>query len=180
MGLKRNITDLAETFLSSIIIILTLYIFIASVEVVWGASMEPNFHTGERIMVEKITEKFRSLERGDVVVFIPPGEEDKHFIKRVVGLPGDVVKIYDCKIYISRDGQKFVLQETYLDPNTCTTGGTEIEEGKSVRIEDNEYLLLGDNRSYSLDSRMLGLVGKNRILGRVIFRFLASITVWIR
>lgn len=171
MKYKESLTDFAETVVCSLVVILLLYIFIASVEVVWGESMEPNFHTGERILVEKISENFRSLERGDVVVFVPVTEEDKHLIKRVVGIPGDIVKIFECKIYVSRDGQKFELSESYLLPDTCTNGGSYVQEGRSLRLQNNQYMLLGDNRENSLDSRMLGIVDKSRIVGRVIFRF---------
>ena len=171
MRIKGVIIEYIETFLVSLLIIFILYIFIASVEVVWGPSMEPNFHTGERILVEKITKGFRTLQRGDVVVFIPPNDTSKHYIKRVIGLPGDVVEVFNCNIYISRDNNLFKLEESYLNPDTCTEGGDILQEGKARRIGDNEYMLLGDNRVESLDSRMLGFIDKKSILGRVVFRF---------
>lgn len=168
---KSIILELAETFITSLVIILALYAFIASVEVVWGASMEPNFYTGERILVEKITKNFETYQRGDVVVLIPPGDESKHYIKRIIGLPGDYFKVYDCKVYISRDGQKFVLQEPYLDSQACTSGGTVIQDGRMIKVPDKQYVAFGDNRNSSVDSRYLGMITKDRIIGRVIFRF---------
>ncbi|MBU1132895.1 MAG: signal peptidase I [Patescibacteria group bacterium] len=171
MKLKNFLLELTETFLTSLVVILLLYVLVASVEVVYGASMEPNFHSGERILVDKITKRIKGFERGEVVVFFPPGDDSKHYVKRVIGIPGDIIKIVDCKILISRDGEKFKLDETYLSNDVCTAGSSVVKEGRSLRIEDGKYLLLGDNRNASLDSRVLGLVEEKKIIGRVIFRF---------
>ncbi len=102
-------------------------------EVVWGASMEPNFYTGERILVEKITKHFQEYERGEVVVLHPPGSDNIDYIKRIIGIPGDIVKILDCKIYISRDGSKFELQEDYIYNGICTADGSKIKAGRSLK-----------------------------------------------
>lgn len=171
MNVKRYILETVETIVTSIIVLLVLYTTVALPEMVWGSSMEPNFETKERILVERVTKIFdKTFERGEVVVFKPEGSS-KHLIKRVVGIPGDVFKILDCKIYISREGDRFVLDEYYLSEDTCTIGGSELMEGRSIRIEDGEYIVLGDNREVSLDSRMLGLISKDDIVGRVVFRF---------
>ncbi|OGC48716.1 signal peptidase I, partial [candidate division WWE3 bacterium RBG_16_37_10] len=82
------------------VVILVLYMWVALPEQVWGASMEPNFYTGERVLVEKVTKHFSDYERGDVVVLHPPENDSIDYIKRVVGLPGEMVKIWDCKIYV--------------------------------------------------------------------------------
>ena len=171
MKIKSFLFELAETFLTSLIVILTLYVLVASIEVVWGASMEPNFHSGERILVDKITKYLKDYKRGEVVVFYPPNDDSKHYIKRVVGIPGDIIKIIDCKVLISRDGKKFELEEVYLAEDVCTAGSSLIKEGRSLKIKEGQYLLLGDNRGASLDSRVLGLVDRERVIGRVIFIF---------
>ncbi|HAI95274.1 TPA: signal peptidase I [candidate division WWE3 bacterium] len=172
MNIKRHFYEIAESFLTSLVVVLVLYITIGSVEVVWGASMEPNFETGERILVDKITRNFRDYERGEVVVLVPPTEDSKHFIKRVVGLPGDIIKVFECKIYIYRDGSQFTLDEEYLGSNGCTIGGNEfLQEGRSVEIKDGYYVVMGDNRRNSLDSRVFGMVKASDIVGRVVFRF---------
>ena len=165
------ITETIETLVVSFIVIMGIYGFIAMPEVVWGASMEPNFYTGERILVEKITKHFQEYERGEVVVFHPPGSDDIDYIKRIIGVPGDIVKILDCKIYISRDGSKFELQEDYIYDGICTAGGTKVKAGRSLKIEEGQYLVLGDNRDQSLDSRTFGFIDEERIVGRVVFRF---------
>ena len=109
MKIKNFILEIIETVLVSGAVILAIYYFIASVEVVWGPSMEPNFHSGERILVDRITRKLSPLKRGDVVVFYPPNDDSKHYIKRVVGIPGDIFKIINCEVVISRDGKHYVL-----------------------------------------------------------------------
>lgn len=171
MKIKNFIFEILETFLSSFVVIMVLYALIASVEVVYGASMEPNFHSGERILVDRISKYIFDFKRGEVVVFFPPGDDTKHYIKRVIGLPGDIVKILDCKVMVSRDGEHYEIEETYLSDGECTSGGLIVKEGRSLKLNEEEYLLLGDNRDESLDSRVLGLVKKDRLIGRVVFRF---------
>ena len=171
MSLKNIIFEFFETILVSLAIILVLYATVASVEVVWGASMEPNFHTGERILVEKLTKHFTGYERGQVVVLTPPTDPNKHYLKRIIGLPGEIVKILDCKVYISKDGNKFYLNENYLDPIDCTRGGDALLDGRALKIDEDSYMVLGDNRDVSVDSRVFGFVKESRIIGKVIFRF---------
>jgi signal peptidase I len=171
MKIKELILEFAEALISSMVIVLVLYIFIASVEVVSGPSMEPTFHSGERILVDRISKIFVPLKRGEIVVFLPPGDNERHFIKRVIGIPGDVFKVIDCGVVISRDGQKYQLEEDYLNSNTCTAGGSAIKEGRALRLDSDQYAFLGDNRTESLDSRTIGFIDKSRVIGRVIFRF---------
>lgn len=168
---KNTILELIETAITSAVVILVIYATIAMPEQVQGASMEPNFYSGERILVEKITKYFKDFQTGEVVVLHPPGNNNVDFIKRVVAVPGDIVKIYNCKVYINRNGQKYVLDEPYLSQDTCTSAGARLKEGRSIQLSDQEYLVLGDNRARSADSRVFGLIDKDRIVGRVVFRF---------
>ena len=163
--------EIIETFLTSVIVLFVVYMWVAMPEMVYGASMEPNFHTGERILVEKITKHLKEYQRGEVVVLNPPGDDNIDYIKRIVGVPGDIVKIKDCDVFVLTEGQKFKLDENYLSEGTCTNAGPKLQEGRSVQLEEGQYLVLGDNRGESADSRLFGLVDENRILGRVLFRF---------
>ena len=113
MKLKSFILEIIETILVSGVVILLVYYFIASIEVVAGSSMEPYFHSGERILVDRVAGRSR-LRRGEIVVFYPPSNNTTHFVKRIVGVPGDVFKIIDCKIVISREGNQYILNEDYL------------------------------------------------------------------
>lgn len=168
---KSAILEYIETFVTSGIVILIIYTTIAIPEQVQGASMEPSFHTGERILVEKVTKHFDDYDTGEVVVLNPPFNDYIDYIKRIIAVPGDIVKIYNCDVFINRNGQKYRLQEDYLSEGTCTIAGGRLKEGRSVELGDNEYLVLGDNRSRSTDSRSFGFISKNRIVGRVVFRF---------
>ena len=171
MNIKNFIIETVETIITSTIVLLVLYSTVAMPEMVWGSSMEPNFETKERILVDRVSKIFKpDYERGEVIVFKPEGTP-KHLIKRVIGLPGDVFKIYDCKIYISRENGRYILDEYYLPEDTCTRGGSQIFEGRSFKLGETEYVVLGDNRGVSLDSRSIGIVSKNDIVGRVVFRF---------
>jgi signal peptidase I len=170
-NVRNTIIEITETFAVSFVIIMILYGVVASVEVVSGASMEPNFHTNERILVDKITPIFDTYKRGDVVVFIPPNDRKAHYIKRIISLPGETIKIYNCKVYVIKPGSKYLVEEAYLFDNLCTTGGTVVKDGRSLKIPEGQYLLLGDNRPFSIDSRYIGLVRKDKILGRVVFKF---------
>jgi signal peptidase I len=171
MKIKNFVLEIIETILVSGAVILVLYHFIASVEVVWGPSMEPNYHSGERILVDRITKNISPLKRGEVVVFYPPSDDSKHYIKRVVGIPGDIFKIINCEVVVTRNGEHYFLDEEYLSDSVCTEAGSSIREGRSIKLEEGEYVLLGDNRGQSLDSRNLGTIEKDRIIGRVVFRF---------
>ncbi len=160
-----------ETFVTTFVVIAVIYQFIAMPEMVWGASMEPTFKTGERILVEKVTKHFMKFSRGEVVVLNPPSDKNVDYIKRIIGLPGEIVKISNCVVQIKSGDERFVLEEKYLDEKTCTTSGSYFKEGRSVKIPDGEYLVLGDNREVSADSRYFGFVKKDLVQGRVIFRF---------
>lgn len=170
-GAKRFFWDTLETVVSSFLVIFIIYSTVAFPELVVGSSMEPNFYTGERILVEKVTRHFSPYKRGDIVVLHPPGNDNIDYIKRIVGVPGDVVKIVDCKVYIKSGEESYLYEEDYLSDGICTLGGTKIKDGRSFKIEEDSFLVLGDNREKSLDSRAFGLVTKDRILGKVVFRF---------
>jgi signal peptidase I len=168
---KAVIIEIVETFLVSLIVLVLINIFVGAVEQVWGSSMEPTFYTGERILVEKITKHFLSPKRGDVVIVASPQENNKHYIKRIIGLPGDILKIYDCKVFVLREGVRYQLEEAYLSSEECTVGSIAVKDGRSLRLKEDEYMILGDNRDNSIDSRVFGFLPKRAIIGRVVFRF---------
>lgn len=169
-NIRSFLLEILETIIISLIFVMVLNVWVAVSELVVGSSMEPSFYGGERIIVEKVSKRFKNFERGEVVVLNPP-DSNRDYIKRIIGIPGDVIKILGCNVYIYRNGEQFKLDEPYLFKDTCTEGGTMIKEGRSIKIEDGFYFLLGDNRNRSADSRFFGLVEKNKIVGRVVFRF---------
>ncbi len=172
MSKLRNLfADLFGSFLSSVFILVLFYHFIALPEMVYGSSMVPTLHSRDRVILEKVSRHFRPYSRGDIVILHPPEHSDVDYIKRIVGLPGESIKVKDCHVYISQDGSRFILEEPYLAPGTCTSAGPFLREGRSVYLKEGEYVVMGDNRSNSLDSRFFGVVTDSQIQGRVLLRF---------
>jgi signal peptidase I len=124
--------------------------------------MEPNYKNLERVISEKVSLKSTDIKRGEVVVFRDPQTPQIHLIKRVVGIPGDNFKIKEGNVYINNT----VLEEPYLAENTQTLEGPVFEEGVDYFVPDNKYILLGDNRGESMDSRTFGYVAKELIESR--------------
>ncbi len=165
------VLELLEAVAISYFVLMLIYYFVAIPEIVSGASMEPTLYSNERILVEKITPKFKPYARGDIIVLNPPYNDNIDYVKRIIGLPGEIIKVFGCKVYISKDGKQFEVVEDYLYDNVCTYGDISIVEGKSQKIEDDSYVVLGDNRTRSVDSRLIGQITSDRIVGRVVLRF---------
>lgn len=128
--------------------------FIFNPYTVVGKSMEPTFQQSDFIVVDKVTPKFGSLERGDIVVFVPE-EKDIPFIKRIIWLPGEVVKIDEWTVYICDSEETEIssceeLKEYYL-PETTTTSTSMCKKDTFTVTE--WYFVLWDNRDHSTDSR---------------------------
>ena len=182
-GVGRFLWEIVKIIILALIIIIPVRVFFFQPFFVQGASMEPNFHDGEYLVVGEFGYKetsvgfagtslftvmpFKELHRGDPVVFRPPVVTGQFFIKRVVGLPGETVEINNSHIIIknTQSPSGFVLNErTYLLPSVETTGD------RVITLGADEYFLLGDNRTASKDSRAFGPVSKDRITGKVILR----------
>jgi signal peptidase I len=147
-------------------------VFIVQPVKVEGTSMLPRLHDGERIFVNKLIYYklpeledygWPSLERGDVIVFWPPKDPEKSYVKRIIGLPGETVEMRLGKIYIN--GQQ--LNEPYLDPKLTASQQTL----PPVAVENHYYFVMGDNRNNSSDSRHWGLVPEKYIYGKALFRY---------
>ncbi len=161
------LSEMIETFAISLILFLAVYLFLAFPEIVVGTSMEPTLAQGERLLVERITPKMNKLERGDIVIFNPPGNGNIDYVKRIIGMPGEALMIKDCEVYIVDSlGREQKLTSEYLSVGTCTAG-----DSKVVNIPEDSFYVLGDNRSHSADSRVFGSLKKDRISGKVFVRF---------
>ncbi|MEW5805316.1 MAG: signal peptidase I [Patescibacteria group bacterium] len=158
--------ELLESILLSLIIILPIRFFIIQPFFVKGQSMEPNFHENDYLIVDELSFRLRQPGRGEVIVLRSPIQENYFFIKRIVGLPGETIEIKNSQItvYSEEYPQGLVLSEPYLAKEITTEGNFRIEVG------DNQYFVLGDNRSASYDSRRWGLLGGEDIIGRVWLR----------
>ncbi len=161
----RNITEFikdASKYIMVIIFVLLFFIFVMGLQQVIGPSMNPTLNEGDIIITNKFIYRFKSIERNDVVVI---SQDEKYMIKRIVGLPGETVEYQNNDVLINGKAYK----ETFT--NSETEDFTIQDLGYDV-IPEDMYLVLGDNRENSLDSRTFGLISKNQIIGK------AWIKIW--
>src|SRR3989339_1805142 len=133
------VMDILETvvFIGSIFIV--VYLFIITPNQVKGASMEPTFQTGDYILTSRITYKFRKIERGDVVVFKSPKNPDIEYIKRIIGLPGDVITISDGVVKVNN----IQLTEKYISATTNLWDTGCIKNNVEYSVPDGELFVMG-------------------------------------
>jgi signal peptidase I len=152
----------------AVLIFVCIYIlpnFVIQRTIVDGSSMAETLHDGEHLYVEKLSYRFNALDRFDIIVFYPYGRDnEEYYVKRIIGMPGETIQIIGSDIYINGE----ILEEHYgKDPIT--------EAGRAanpITLGEDEYFVMGDNRSVSKDSRSesVGNVQKENIGGRAIFR----------
>lgn len=158
-----------NVILIAIALFLALFIrtFIAEPRYIPSDSMVPTLHTGDRLVVEKISYRFHPPVTGDIIVFQPPAElqrrgypKDQAFIKRVIGVPGEIINGANGKVYLN--GQP--LQENYIaEPAN--------QPFPPLRVPEDNFFVMGDNRNDSNDSRYWGFLPRQNIIGRATFRF---------
>ena len=161
------IWELAKIFLIALVIVIPIRYFLFQPFIVKGDSMAPNFSSGDYLIIDEISYRLGSPQRGDVIVFKYPKNPVHKFIKRIIGLPGEAVEIKNDQITIyNKDGQKQALDETlYLPSAKGTTYGD-----LRVVLREKEYFVLGDNRAFSSDSRSWGTLSEKSIIGKVFIR----------
>ena len=152
----------------ALLIVLPIRYFIFQPFIVKGQSMEPNFQNGNYLIIDEISYRFKEPARGEVVVFRYPYNPSQRYIKRIIGLPGEVVEIKDTQVHIfNKDGQETILEEkTYLPGTDLTFGNLKLMLG------EGEFFVMGDNRPSSSDSRAWGVLPRENIIGKVAFRLL--------
>lgn len=160
------VLDLGQIAVMALLIIWLTRSFLILPFIVKGASMEPNFHENEYLIVDEVSYHFRSPQRGEIVVFRPPELERQFYIKRVIALPGERVEVRDNRVTVFNADYPngFVLDETYL-PAHLAAGPDDY-----TVLGAHEYYMLGDNRGESLDSRTIGAIPEENIVGRVWLR----------
>lgn len=163
--------ELVKLVIIAVVIVIPFRLFVAQPFVVDGASMDPTFEDGQYLIVDELTYQFNEPERGSVLIFRYPKDPKKYFIKRVIGLPGETVRLEEGKITIinSEKPEGFSWTEpyvTYHRPDNAT-----------FVLGEKEYFVMGDNRAGSADSRIWGPVPESNIIGRPIFR-LWPLGVW--
>jgi len=163
---KDFIWETIKVVVISLIIILPVRYFLIQPFYVKGASMQPNFYEHEYLIINEITYRLNDPQRGEVIVFKYPKDPSQYFIKRIIGLPGETIKVSQGKITIINQSnpQGFILNEDEYLPNIFTQGDLTFD------LAMDEYFVMGDNRSASLDSRIFGPIKKSSIVGRTWIR----------
>ncbi|MBI2599750.1 signal peptidase I [Candidatus Daviesbacteria bacterium] len=159
--------DFIETLVVFGAIFALIYLFVAQFHKVSGNSMLPTMHDGDYLITEKVSYKLNQPKRGDIVVLQNPKDESQDFIKRIIAVPGDTIKIENNRVFVN-GGTK---SEDYLPPNTVTRSGNFLREGASVTMDSNQYFVIGDNRNHSSDSREWGPITRGEIVGKAFFRY---------
>ncbi len=154
--------DILQTLILAAAAFVVVYMFLFRPFEVNGESMYPNLHNHQYLITNIISLKIGDPKLGDVVVFKAPNEPEKDFIKRVIGIKGDKISILEGKVYLN---DKQLDESKYLDSSVKTYGGSFLKEGQSIVVPEEYFFVLGDNRSYSSDSREWGLVPKKNIIG---------------
>lgn len=148
--------EIVETIVLTILIFLVIRFVVQSYHVV-GTSMQPSLANDEYVLVNKIAYLFHPPERGDVIVFHYPLDTNQDFIKRVIGLPGDVITTDATNVWVNG----VQLKEPYISKKANPSGNT-------WKVPPNQYFVLGDNREVSDDSRIWGFVPRDFIVGKAV------------
>jgi signal peptidase I len=179
------IAELGRTVVLSIVLALGIRTFVAEARWIPSGSMEPTLHgtpnqwEADKIIVDKLKYKFSEPQRGDIVVFSPTEELQKEqyqdaFIKRIIALPGETVELRNGKVHINKkplQEDKYLSSQQRTVIDVCTSGQQPPYLEKPETIPPNSYLVLGDNRNSSYDSRCWGVVPRQNIIGRAVLRF---------
>jgi signal peptidase I len=160
-----EVVEIAFIAIAAVFIVRTFFVqpFLVS-----GTSMYPTFSNGDYVLTDELTYRIRPPERGEVVVFHEKSDYSTYLIKRIIGLPGERVVVANntITIYNQQNPNGFALNESYLPKGTLTSGG----EYDDVTLSSSTYMMLGDNREVSYDSRSWGPLPASDIVGLVRFR----------
>jgi signal peptidase I len=154
--------DMGKTLILVIAIAFIIRFYLIQPFYVEGQSMEPSFNNGEYLLIDEISYHFRSPQRGEVIVFRPPINTYQNYIKRIIAIPGEEIK-FESQGYTIKDKTDFKLEEPYLTPGIITQGSG------TATMGENQFFVMGDNRTASSDSRVFGPVNQRNITGKVWF-----------
>jgi signal peptidase I len=154
----RLVREIIETLVLTVLMFLIIRLAVQNFTID-GTSMELSLHNQELVIVDKWSYIFNTPARGDVIVFVAPPEPTEDFIKRVIGLPGDIITVHGKQVIV--DGK--TLSEAYVDPGHQ---GNPFASVTNIRVPQGSYFVMGDNRSVSFDSRAWGCLPKENIIGR--------------
>jgi signal peptidase I len=159
------ILDAIEPVVMAFAVFMVVYLVLAQPHKVDGNSMYPTFHDKELILTDKLSYKLGKPSRGDVVVFHAPEPWKSDFIKRIIGLPGETIMVKNGLVYVN--GEQ--LSEPYLPAGLKTNEKATLREGIPYAIPADRYMVFGDNRNFSSDSREWGAVKTSALVGKALF-----------
>ena len=155
-GFWRFLLDIVETIVLSAILFVAINAISARIRVE-GFSMEPTLHNGEFVIVNKLAYRLGNPNHGDVIIFHPPREPDQEYIKRIIGLPGDRIRIVNGQVYVNDE----LIEEPYI--------AAAPRYQSEWRVPDGSLFVLGDNRNNSSDSHQWGPVPMEKVIGKALF-----------
>jgi signal peptidase I len=163
---KQSFWELVRFAIMALVIVIPIRVFVVEPFVVSGSSMVPTFENANYLIVDKISYKLSDPQRDDVVIFRYPNDTTKFFIKRIIGLPNETLDIKGSVVTITNkeNPKGLKLDEPFVKNTSNNT--THFE------LKDNEYFVMGDNRSGSSDSRYWGAVKRELLIGRAFLRLL--------
>jgi signal peptidase I len=154
----RLAREVIETVVLTVLMFLVIRLAVQNFNVD-GMSMEPNLHNGELILVDRWSYFFRAPARGDIIVFVAPPQPDTDYVKRIIGLPGDVVTVHGTTVIVNGK----TLDDAFVQPSR---EGNPFPSFTNLIVPPNTYFVLGDNRAGSSDSRAWGCVPRQNLIGR--------------
>lgn len=166
------ITEIIQFSIIAILIVVPIRLFVAQPFIVSGDSMVDTFENGQYLIIDQVSYRLGDPSRGDVIVFRYPRDPSKFFIKRIIGVPGDTVKIEGAQVTIVNEEHPdgVTLKEDYVD-------AMDSAEPFEETLGDREYFVMGDNRNQSSDSRTWGVLQEERIVGRAYLRLFPPQTI---
>lgn len=161
LDIKEFLKDSAK-YILTIILVLFIILYVVSIQQVVGSSMSPTLKSGDVVFLSKFQYRFFNVKRNEIISF--NYEDTKYMVKRVIGLPGETIEYKDNTLYI--DGKAY--KEPFLEG--VTTEDFSLSDLGYEKIPNDMYLVLGDNRQNSMDSRSYGLISKKDIIGKAVLR----------
>ncbi len=165
--IKGNMAELVEFVAIILVLYVIIHYFIAEPHQVSGSSMVPNFTDKDLIITNKLPTHFGGFKRGEVIIFQNPRDASQDYIKRIIGLPGERLKILDSQIYINGSP----LAEPYLSSDVVTLTRGFMDEGEEIKVPEGTFFVMGDNREGSSDSREWGPLKEELIIGQAWLRY---------
>lgn len=165
-NIKKEIFSFVKIFVGAFIVAYLLSNFVIVNARVPSGSMISTINVGDKVIGFRLSYLFSDPKRGDIVMFNAPDKEKTIYIKRIIGLPGDTIKIENNKLYINGE----LYEEKYVKNGWSAMTGTFTYE-----VPKGEYFMMGDNRDHSNDSRAWGTVKKDEIIAKAIFRYYPSV-----